>query len=839
MKKALCILLLLWTAATAYGQDAPGRIHSGKLTPYDSLMLAGLPEMKAPATLKSSSLPYAVDNSVLPYYRPIYQQVSSECGQVSGVAYNFTYAINRLRELPANIAANQYPPHFSFNFMNGGYGWHGVSYFHSFEILKTLGCPDVLTYGGMSAGGDARWMDGYENYYTAMQNRVREVYQIQVGTEEGLLTLKHWLHNHLDGSETGGVASFYANAPWNLRTLPESSPEAGRSVITTWSGLPSHAMTIVGYNDSIRYDYNGDGLYTNHLDLNNDDTVDMRDWEIGGLLFADGWGSGIQFADSGKCYMMYRTLAQKVYEGGIWNHAVHVLDVREEYKPRLSAKIRLRHDRRGMLRIRCGIAPDTLSETPQNMLELPVFNFQGGSQYMQGGISLEENKTIEFGLDISPLLGYADPDGANRIFLEVEERDTNGWGAGQVLDFTVIDHKNDSAVYFCEQLLPMAINNDSISLTWIDIEQLSGGICISTSELPTAVTGEEYSMQMQAEGGTDPLQWKLLHVYQEEDQQESISPTGIFMEPDQYDYGNVMIPLPFSFPFYGEMMDTLYIHPDGFVMFENTNFPWPYLFDPELLIKQNKCIAPMLCQKLDMVPAFGHGIWVEAGSDEVIVRWRADIVQNNYSPEVEFALHLFPDGQIHIIHGEEFRGHMIEWSCGISNGDGQNYLIPELAAKQVVFSEDAVSITPMPLPEGMELSENGLFHGIPQEDFQHYPLRVSVEDDEHIIREKEFLFSSSGLGQEELPEATAVQARVYPNPFSDEVEIVFGEGLNGPLSCIVYDISGRAIAVLADRRECSYPIALRWGKDAAPGLYFIHWRAGSVRNTGKVICTAN
>lgn len=831
-------MLLAGIMASAYGQYAPGQAVAGKLTPYDSLMLVRLPELKPAAIMKSSSLPYAVDNSVLPYYRPIYQQVSSECGQVSGVAYNFTYEINRLRELPANIAVNQYPPHFTFNFMNGGYGWHGVSYFHSFEILKTLGCPDVLTYGGMSAGGDARWMNGYESYYTAMQNRVREVYQIQAGTEEGLLTLKHWLHNHLDGSETGGVASFYANAPWNLRTLPQNTPEAGKSVITTWSGLPSHAMTIVGYNDSIRYDYNGDGLYTNHLDLNNDDTVDMRDWEIGGLLFADGWGSGIAFADSGRCYMMYRTLALKVYEGGIWNHAVHVLDVREEYKPRLSAKIRLRHDRRGMLRIRCGIAQGTQAAEPDHILSFPVFNFQGGSQYMQGGVSLEENKTIEFGLDISPLLGHADPENGNCIFLIVEERDSSSLGQGEVLGFSVIDHENDSLESSCNQL-PGMISDNAVSIFRIDLDQPPSGMHISTHELPPAVVGDDYSIQMQAEGGTAPFCWKLLHLYEEEDYQENPPQVGSFMEPDHWDYGNVVLPLAFSFPFYGEMIDTLYIHPDGFVMFENTNFPWPYLFDPELLIRQNKCIAPMLCQKLDMVPAFGHGIWVETGSTEAVIRWRGKIEQYSYSTEVEFALRLLPGGEIHFIQGEGFTGHLIDWSCGISRGDGRNYHIPEMAGRQNIFQEDAVRITPMPLPEGMELTESGLFHGIPKNYYQHYPLRVSVEDDEHVFTAKELLFSSGELGEEEIPQAMAEMVKTYPNPFRDELEIVFNEKLMGPLTCIIYDISGKEIAVLAENMDCRYPIQLTWDNNAAAGVYFIRWKSGSYCNSEKVICTGH
>jgi hypothetical protein len=42
-------------------------------------------------------------------------------------------------------------------------------------------------------------------------------------------------------------------------------------------------MTYIGYDDSIRFDYNNDGRFTNDIDINGDRVVDMRDWEIGGL----------------------------------------------------------------------------------------------------------------------------------------------------------------------------------------------------------------------------------------------------------------------------------------------------------------------------------------------------------------------------------------------------------------------------------------------------------------------------------------------------------------------------------------------------------------------------
>jgi hypothetical protein len=85
--------------------------------------------------------------------------------------------------------------------------------------------------------------------------------------------------------------------------LPEGTEHEGEKVITLWGSSPNHAMTITGYNDSIRWDYNGDGQYTNNIDLNNDGVIDVKDWEIGGFKMCNTYGGAY------NGWMMYRTLA--------------------------------------------------------------------------------------------------------------------------------------------------------------------------------------------------------------------------------------------------------------------------------------------------------------------------------------------------------------------------------------------------------------------------------------------------------------------------------------------------------------------------------------------------
>ena len=86
--------------------------------------------------------------------------------------------------------------------------------------------------------------------------------------------MKSWLYNHNGNSEKGGIANIYFSF-YNdgFNPLPDDSPEAGKMVIwKLWEEI-GHAMTIVGYNDEICFDFNEDGRYTTNIDINNDGII--------------------------------------------------------------------------------------------------------------------------------------------------------------------------------------------------------------------------------------------------------------------------------------------------------------------------------------------------------------------------------------------------------------------------------------------------------------------------------------------------------------------------------------------------------------------------------------
>jgi len=713
------------------------------LSKSDSILLSNLPEIKLPDGYDKRELPYKLDNSVYPYFRPIFSQEGASCGQSAGIAYNFTYEMNRLRNLPADTSINQYPSHFTWNFMNGGNGWYGVSYLHSFEILKTLGTPTSYEYGGLYIDDGIAWISGYEKYYAAMKNRIRGVSQIKVNTPEGLETLKYWLDSHLDGSEIGGVANYYAGSPYGFTYLASGTPDSGMAVLPQFLGSnATHAMTIVGYNDSIRFDYNADGQFTNHIDINFDGVVDMKDWEIGGVRFANSYGN--TWADSGFCYLMYKVLADDLVDGGIWNHTVHVLDVKEYNEPKLTMRVLLKHDSRDKIKIMAGVSNNTEDIIPEHLIDFPVFNYQGDHYYMQGGREIEENKTIEFGLDITPLLSYVNSGEEAKFFLVVHENDPNNAGSGEVLRYWIVDYNNGTNEILCEDE-NVPINGNGYTRLSISHAPVFDKVNISTDELPAAVAGESYEVQLEASGGNPDYKWELqTNYYQQSFEADFPQIDENELEPSMPNLDYAKQELEFDFPFYDSTYNQLYVHRSGFIMFEEDLYPWPYFNDPYLLFRSMKCVAGFLSKPLKYYPppTKGEGMWYEGNENYAAFRWQTTIYHNqNILGEAEFAVILYPDGNIEYYFNEIEVDEDFLWYSGVSLGNKNEFQLIGSANCDILPHWSAYLLTPDLPPGTLSLNSDGLLSGVPEMDEKIYNLTFRVSDDQRISNTKTHQFS--------------------------------------------------------------------------------------------------
>lgn len=747
LTKSIAIIMFMAVCLNVAAQKEtppPGYENLPKLSVEDSIGLVNLPEITMPDWLKGPNakmLPSIVDNSQHIYWRPVFAQIQYECGQASGVGLGFTYAINRLRDLPSNVTENQYPTHFVWNFGNGGDGWYGVSYFHSFEIIKREGTPNVIDFGGMTGTGPEMWMTGYDKYYNAMHNRIADVYKIDLTTEEGINTLRNWIDNHLDGSEVGGVANFYTNAPYGMPTLPSGTPEAGKYVVTSW-GYANHGLTISGYHDSIRWDYNSDGQYTNDIDLNGDGEITPRDWEIGGLRFANTYSGGPSWANNGFCYMTYKSCADPYGSGGIWDNAAHVLYAKAGTEPLLTAKIGISYNCRNRLRVQMGMSTDINAETPDYVIGYPIFNFQGGCQYMQGGTSNEDNKTIEIGLDITPFLNIIEPGTPARYFLILTENDPEGWAWGQMLNYSIIDYTNGAEEIICEES-NVNINNNGVTRFWVNHEADYEKVEITNEVLTPATVYEPYSEQLEASGGAAPYYWSYDMNYTES------SNTTIFpmvdaeqLNPSSSSNGYATKTLDFTFPFYDHAFDQVRVNVDGYISFENM-FDWPYQVYDFFHFTKNKLISPFQAN-LRLYSSNNDGIWYEGDEDSATFRWKATVDGYESSSELNFAVTLFKNGDIRYNYGETNEYPAIEWVSGLSSGDNIFYQFTEVTNDVSLPANLEIMLEATQYPEGFKVSRTGEVSGTATQVFDELGVKFLVIDENNLTDSRVLPFSTDG-----------------------------------------------------------------------------------------------
>lgn len=727
MKRFLTFLILCAASVIGYAQtfseiDRQYAKMDAVLSPADEALLRGCPVLKLDAIQLARELPGAVDNSTLPFMTPIYHQSALECGQASSIVYTFSYEINCRRGTTNSSNMRRYPSHFAWNFCNGGTN-RGVSFMDTWQVIRTAGTPTVAQWGGSyNYGGATYWASGYNLYYQAMRNRIVEFYAIPTDTEEGILTLKHWLHNHLRGDEYGGLANFYSthvpNGHEMLHQIPTGTPHAGMWIVPNFQSNVNHGQTIVGYDDSICWDYNGDGRYTNDEDLNHDGVVDVHDWEVGAVIFCNSFGT--EFANEGYSYLPYRKLAELPADGGIWNSCVYVVDVKDEVAPRLTYKVTVDHTCRGRIKLMAGISTNVNATRPDHTIEWAVFNFQGGEHYMQGD-STEAQRSLELGLDVSRLLEYLIPGRPAKFFLEVLENDPEGVSDGAVVAFSLMDYQgNQPTETACTQTNVPITNNDT---TFLSLEAMVEFSRPQTDPNPPVMTAfQEYSYQIPASGGRTPYRFEFTKEFEIEEFTASYpSHSGNEVSLSNSNTGLATVNLPFSFPFYGNDYGQICIYADGYITFRNNTYNWPFLQNEDYQVLNTEMIAPF---RTDLTVS---SLKVLQESDVVSISVQAKQTGNSAS-QVNFIVKLYSDGKIEYYYGPmNYDGNNV--ISAVSRGDSRIFQKTPVSGKgSGVVANRCYRFIPPHKPDFLTLSRDGVLAGTATESFTGLPVSVTCFD---------------------------------------------------------------------------------------------------------------
>jgi hypothetical protein len=441
--------------------------------------LALIPELIMTPEALATLLPYKVYNNELMYFPPIFLQEGYSCVHAAEIGYNFTYEINRFRNVAAgdwnNYKENCYHYLYTYNFVNNGSGGTATPYFGGFDIIMQNGCPSYDVYYDPSLNTSDKfiyWMTGYDKYFSGMYNRITSPNWIFFDSIPlSLDNLKHWLFNHgTTGDDPGGLAIIAVlTVPWNVsNTIPLESPEEpGDFLITQWgtNQYSGHALTIVGYNDEIWcFDINNDGEYTIDEDVDGDGDVDLFDYEKGAFKIANSWGPG--WRNEGYIFVPYKLMAQGLQIPNL----AYLCKVQEEYEPLLSVKASVEYPWRSKLQLRVGYASNANQNDPlwHNYLS---FKYQGGHNNMRGAYT----GPIEAGLNYGYWFLNND---VGKIFFSVTEIENITPDDGTIGYFSIIDNRwGEVFELYCDETNVSIINNDTTVLS-IDYDIIPHEIAI-------------------------------------------------------------------------------------------------------------------------------------------------------------------------------------------------------------------------------------------------------------------------------------------------------------------------------------------------------------------------
>lgn len=803
-KRILIVAVAAMAGIIAKGQD------------YDSLRLAQLPKLSLPKALKSSGLPYKVDNSRTKCFPAIFTQYGYSCNQSASIGVDFTYELNALRNLDAIYEENRLPPFFTWNMMNTGNSNIGVSYFESWDMVHAIGCPNWTDFGNYPING-TRWMSGYYQYYRGMQNRVEDIYSIDVSNEQGLQTLKHWLYDHFGEYQPGGVANFQlATLDLKFWPLPEGTEDAGKILIPYFGYAVGHAMTFVGYNDSVRYDFNNDGKYTNDLDTNGDGQVTMADWEIGALICVNTYGIG--WGSEGRAYVPYRILPLNPDQGGIWMKSVVVAKPHKNYKPLLTLRTQLRYPNRSKIWVTAGVSQDSTAKEPQFILDQPVFHYQGGSLPMKGSGPADPD-LIEIGIDATPLLSYVESGKPAAFFLVVCEQDPASTSDGLIEYFSINEYFNGEQEHQGNQR-NVPIDKPFMALPVV-LTPIINGPAITTVQLPGAIAGQDFQATLNAEGGKTPYKWLPIGNTYSEAKFEAPFPTiyGNKILPEGGNTDKKTVALPFDFPYHGKTYREITLTGKGGILLVQ-NYLWvPYGYELREMLGLNTAIYPFYSIEFQYTD-YLDGVYYQAHPSDVTVYWNASMTSNGQISDVNFSARLYPSGVIEFYYGNFINNTSTPWLIGLTGGSKALSYYPNVNATGISAGLN-IRFQPPVLPEDLQITNDGLLTCKPLEPGKTWVIPVCVEDYQGLRAYRDLTLSTAPLDTNGT-DLTNPKILVYPNPITDRAYVQIESIRSGNMDLIIFDLTGKVLLTKSFAIKAGRSVfTLDLSSGIAPGIYII------------------
>lgn len=400
-----------------------------------------------------SGRPDHVNNAETRYFPPVFNQAGGSCGSASRICYMFSHELAAYRDVDGSKPENYYPSHFVWLHTNSpGQGKN--------EFVMHVGVPSAATYGGQTYSSlfgyqeetneDFGWMQGYDKWFEAMHNRMLAPrnFPVSVATEEGREAVKNWLWNHNgdDDFHAGGICGIGVASACEQGDIPETPTNAsigvaGMSYVKHWGEQVDHALTIVGYDDRIEFDLDGDGIY-------GEPEAD----ELGAWIIVNSWGL---WANQGFIYCPYaKAMPTKnsILSNNAWMPEIY--HVRKDYRPLRTIKLKMEYSRRSEIALSAGVSTDLNAEIPEKTVPFIHFTYAGDGKNGNANPAPEvpmlgrwadgklHTEPMEFGYDLTDLSAGFDKSQPLKYFFIVE---TKSWaqGKGLIHNASIMDYEYD------------------------------------------------------------------------------------------------------------------------------------------------------------------------------------------------------------------------------------------------------------------------------------------------------------------------------------------------------------------------------------------------------------
>ncbi|NLK94267.1 MAG: hypothetical protein GX275_03600 [Clostridiales bacterium] len=267
-------------------------------------------KMIVSATENKYNYPTSVDNSKEKYFPPIVTQVGGSCVFYANTYYLFTYQYNKANNTAANCDENIMSPKFTFNFNSSYENYAKSKDFRGTDYIgRFFGIPSIaeVPIGDGVATSDNYFSDLHaeENIWKdAIKHRVKDTYSFSIEDDENPDTpIESYNDSSLNGIKyvlaEGNIVTFGTDIDsFNYYRIEDNSSFTGNKKYAGQYIVPycakadtvgGHQMTIVGYDDDIWYDINGDGV--------------AQDAEKGALKIANSWGD--DYRNDGFVWVSY------------------------------------------------------------------------------------------------------------------------------------------------------------------------------------------------------------------------------------------------------------------------------------------------------------------------------------------------------------------------------------------------------------------------------------------------------------------------------------------------------------------------------------------------------